>query len=158
MHQEIERKFLLKDDSYRRLATQVHHIRQGYLSLDPDRTVRVRQLDDEAFLTVKGRNAEGSVAHFEWEKPVSLSDAEALFPLCLNHLIDKHRYCVPWHELTVEVDVFHGDNEGLVLAEIELPREDYPLTLPAFIGEEVTHDARYYNARLSTCPYRQWHP
>ena len=156
MNQEIERKYLLADDSWRNLVTGVQHIRQGYLSLDPDRTIRVRRKDNQAFITIKGRNREGGISHFEWEHEISLADAEALFPLCLNPIIDKHRHLVPWQNFTIEIDVFHADNEGLVLAEIELPSENTPVSLPPFITSEVTDDSRYQNSNLSVHPYTSW--
>ena len=155
-NQEIERKYLLRDSSFRSLATAVQHIRQGYLCLDPDRTIRIRCKDDKAFITVKGRNAKGGIARFEWEKPLSQVDADALFPLCVGGLVDKERYLVPWDGLTVEVDVFHGANEGLVMAEIELPDEHTPVPDIPFLGEEVTADSRYYNSYLSSHPYTTW--
>lgn len=156
MNQEIERKYLLKDDSFRSKAVAVHRIRQGYLSADPERTVRIRQTDNKAFITVKGPNKNGSVAHFEWEREISVADAEALIPLCLNGVIDKERYIIPWQNLTVEVDVFHGENRGLVLAEIELPDEKTPVPDIPFLAEEVTADPRYYNSYLAKHPYTAW--
>ena len=146
---EIERKYLLHDDSYLGLATAVKYIQQGYLSTDPDRTVRVRRCDDKAYLTIKGKNKEGGVSHFEWEKQISVADAEALLPLCKGIIISKKRYLVPWRELTVEVDVFEGAHRGLAFAEIEIPSEDYEFELPPFIGDEVTADKRYQNSYLS---------
>lgn len=155
---EIERKYLVRDDSFLQLAKSKHHICQGYMSVDPDCTIRVRQKDEKAYLTVKGRNADGGIAHFEWEKEISAADAEVLLKMCQGKgKIEKDRYLVPWQGLTIEVDVFCGANTGLVMAEIELPDEAYPLTdLPAFIGEEVTADRRYYNSYLSAHPYTTW--
>lgn len=154
---EIERKYLVCNDSYLHLATAVHTISQGYLSSDPDCTIRVRRKDDKAFLTVKGKNTEGGISHFEWEKEISLADASALLSLCRKGLIEKERYLVPCGGLTIEVDVFHGDNEGLVMAEIELPSEDYNLPpLPDFIHTEVTSDPCYYNSYLSSHPFSTW--
>lgn len=146
---EIERKYLLRDDSYHDLAIGVKYIQQGYLSTDPDRIVRVRRCDDKAFLTIKGRNKDGGICHFEWEKPISIADAEALLPLCKGIIISKKRYIVPWGELTVEVDEFEGAHKGLAFAEIEFPTEHYELELPPFIGEDVTADKRYQNSYLS---------
>lgn len=147
--QEIERKYLLVDDSFKGYATACKVIKQGYLSLSERCTVRIRRSADKAYMTVKGQNAEGRIAHFEWEKEIDLQDFEALLPLCEGIIIDKERYIVPLGELKVEIDVFHGVHEGLVLAEIELPREDYQVTLPPFIGKEVTDDIRYYNSYLA---------
>lgn len=154
---EIERKYLITGNSFLTQAVAVHHISQGYLSVNPDCTIRVRRKDDKAYLTVKGRNPEGGISHFEWEKPITAQDAEALLSLCREGIILKERFLVPLGSLTIEVDVFHGANEGLVLAEIELPSEDYPLPpLPDFIGQEVTSDPRYYNSYLSTHPFTTW--
>ena len=169
INSEIERKYLLRNDSFRQMAVRKEHIAQGYLSVDPDRTIRVRHKDEKAYLTVKGQNREGSISHFEWEKEITVADAEALLKFISEtssprlgrgvggEVIEKDRYLVSWHELTIEVDVFHGQNEGLVLAEIELPSEDYRLPkLPDFIGEDVTSDPRYYNSYLAEHPYTQW--
>lgn len=167
---EIERKFLVTSDEFRQLATKVVRITQGYLSTNEMSTIRVRRWDNQAFLTIKSRGREGSCAHFEWEKEISLADAEALFPLVQSGLIDKTRYLVPLSDsdpiaqrsyspqggLICEVDVFHGENEGLILAEIELPTEDTSFARPSFLGDEVTQDKRYYNSYLSTHPYTQW--
>lgn len=145
---EIERKYIVRDYSFLNLATAVHHIQQAYLSTDP--TIRVRIKDTHAFLTIKGRNPEGSIAHFEWEKEIALEEAKSMLELATSNIIDKHRYIIPWDNLTIEVDVFHKQYEGLVLAEIELPSEDYPLPpLPAFISMEVTDNPQYYNSNLA---------
>ena len=127
--QEIERKFKVKSDTYKTLATKAIRITQGYLSSVPERTVRVRVKGDEA---------------------------EQLLTLCEKGMIDKTRYLVPCGELCFEVDEFYGDNEGLVIAEIELPSENTPFEHPEWLGEEVTNEARYYNAMLSKNPYKNW--
>ena len=154
---EIERKYLLKDNSYLKEATAVHHIRQGFLARGGGRVVRVRLCDDKGFLTIKtplNDNAkEPRLAHFEWEREIDKQDAIELLGHCLPCIIEKDRYIVPYGELKVEVDVFHGRNEGLVLAEIELPKEDYHFRKPDFLAEEVTGDKRYYNSYLSEHPY-----
>ena len=157
MNTEIERKYLVISDAFRQQASAVKRIRQGYLSVDPERTIRVRQLDDKAYLTIKAAAPEGSIARFEWEKTISLEDFEALFAHCLPGAIEKERYIVPLTDgLKAEVDVFHGANEGLILAEIELPREDTQVALPDFLGEEVTGDERYFNSYLVHHPYAEW--
>ena len=143
---EIERKFLVKDDSYLRLATAKREIRQGYLSRVKERTVRVRIADDTARITIKGVNHGSTRNEFEYEIP--LDDARQLLALCVPPIIEKTRHLVPWDGLTWEVDVFHGPNEGLVVAEIELPDEQHELSLPPFVGLEVTDNPRYYNANL----------
>jgi len=156
-NQEIEHKFLVVSDEFRQLATAVHHIRQGYLSVAPDRTVRVRQSDDRAYMTIKAAAPEGSIARFEWEKALTQEDFDALFAHCLPGSIEKERYIVPIEGgLKVEVDVFHGQNEGLVMAEIELPTEDTPFERPAFLGADVTGDPRFYNSYLTQHPFKEW--
>ena len=128
-------------------------IAQGYLSTVPERTVRVRIKGEKGYLTVKWRNAGIRRAEYEYEIP--LADAEAMLELCEQPLIEK-RYLVPCEGYTWEVDVFAGANEGLIVAEIELPAEDTPFEKPAWLGAEVSGDARYYNANLIRHPYRDW--
>lgn len=148
MAKEIERKFLVGDESYKALATENIEIRQGYLSTDPEATVRVRIAGDKAFLTVKGRNR-GAVRN-EWEYPVPASDAIAMLTCCGGRTVEKTRWIVPAENgLKWEVDEFHGRHEGLVVAEIELPAEDTPFVRPAFVGREVTGEPQYYNSALS---------
>ncbi len=156
MHQEIERKYKVYGEAYKTLATQVYHIRQSYLCRDVERTIRIRQRDNEAFLTIKGKPQAGLLGHFEYEHKVPQSAADGLFALCEAGIIDKHRYIVPYSDVIIEVDVFHGENEGLVMAEIELKSEDQYVDLPEWLGEEVTHDKRYYNAYLSEHSYNKW--
>ncbi len=166
MHQEIERKYLVCGEDYKSLATQVYHIRQGYLCRDVERTIRIRErktlnaehrtLNSEAFLTIKGKPQAGLLGHFEYEHKVPQSAADGLFTLCEQGIIDKHRYIVPHNDVIIEVDVFHGENEGLVMAEIELQAEDQIVELPAWLGKEVTHDKHYYNAYLSQHPFTTW--
>ncbi|MBR3566368.1 MAG: CYTH domain-containing protein [Paludibacteraceae bacterium] len=153
---EIEHKYLVSSVAYRTMATAVHTIKQGYLCTDPDCTIRIRQKDDKAYITVKSKPAD-NLSRFEWEKEISLDDAQNLFPLCKTAMIEKERYIVPWQELTIEIDEFHGENEGLILAEIELqtPNQIIP-PLPDFIGQDVSHDARYYNSNLINNPYKNW--
>lgn len=140
---EIERKFLVVDDSYKPLAQSKIEIVQGYLSTDPDRTVRVRICGDDAWLTIKSRN-HGCVRG-EWEYPIPMSDARQLLPLAKN-CISKTRYKYGrW-----EIDEFHDRHEGLVLAEIELKAPDEPFDIPAFIGREVTDDPKYYNSVIAS--------
>lgn len=146
---EIERKYLLADDSWKNLVTKQYDIRQGYLSRDPDRTVRIRQKGGKAFLTIKSRPNENGFAHFEFEKEVDLNDAAELFKLCLPGVIEKTRYIVPLEgELIAEIDVFHGRLEGLAFAEVELESETQLFTKPSFLGEEVTGNPKYSNANL----------
>lgn len=150
---EIERKFLVRDRSVLDRSTGTRY-RQGYLSRDPDRTVRVRQAGGRAFLTVKGRSEGATRAEFEYEIPAD--DVEPLLAMCEAPLIDKTRYLIDDAPRLWEVDVFHGANEGLVVAELELDAADRPVEVPWWIGEEVTSDARYFNANLVAHPYRSW--
>ena len=150
---EIERKFLLSGDGWRAGALPVRII-QGYLSRDPDRTVRVRRRGDEAFLTIKGRT-EG-VTRTEIELTIPPDQADELFALCLRPLIDKTRHLVEFAGSTWEIDEFHGENEGLIVAEIERPSEEAPFATPPWLGQEVSHDYRYTNSHLSANPYTTW--
>ena len=155
---EIERKFLVRSNDYKQQATSYSHIRQGYISSGHGRTVRVRQRDQQAFLTIKGPSLDGGLSRYEFEKEISTDEAAQLFRLCEPGIIDKTRYLVPSPDgrHTFEVDEFHGDNDGLVMAEVELGAPDEPFTKPEFIGEEVTGDRRYYNSHLRMYPYRLW--
>lgn len=153
--QEIERKFLVTDDSYRSLAVSHSEILQGYICSGHGHTVRVRIRGGKGYLTIKGPSTDG-ISRFEWEKEITLQDARELFTLCRTGRIEKTRYLVPNGRHTIEVDEFHGDNEGLVFAEIELSDVDEPFELPPFLGAEVTGDPRYYNAYISKHPYLTW--
>lgn len=144
---EIEHKYLV-DGPYKHLATEVHHIIQGYLSDSPERTVRIRLRDDRAFLTIKGQSSTSGLSRYEWEKEIPADEARELLELCLPGTIDKHRHIVLHDGHTWEVDEFHGHLEGLTLAEIEVESEETTYSLPAFIGKEVTGDKRYYNSQL----------
>lgn len=151
---EIERKFLVAGAAWRGQGKGTAY-RQGYLSVEPGRSVRVRLADDSAWLTIKGKT-EG-MARAEYEYPIPAADAaELLDALCLHPLIEKVRYCIEYGGHTWEVDEFSGDNAGLVLAEVELAAPDEALELPDWIGQEVTDDPRYYNASLQVHPYREW--
>ena len=156
MLQEIERKFKVKNDAYKAEAVKVVRITQGYLSSVPERTVRIRLKDEEAFITIKGATNNRGTTRFEWEKSISVSEALQLLSLCEKGVIDKRRYIVPVGKYTFEVDEFYGDNEGLVMAEIELPDENTTFTKPDWLGEEVTGDGRYYNAMLVKKPFKHW--
>lgn len=151
---EIERKFLVSGKGWQKGAS-VTRYRQGYLSFDPERSVRVRLAEDQAFLTIKGKS-EGA-ARVEFEYPLPVADAvELLEGLCRKPLIEKDRYRVPYAGLTWEVDVFLGANAGLVLAEVELESADRKIELPPWVGEEVTGDRRYFNLYLVQYPYSTW--
>ena len=151
---EIERKFLVKNDAWKRLAQGVL-LRQGYLSSAPERIVRVRIEGEAAMLTIKGRTA--GATRNEWEYPIPMPDAQAFLDgLCERPLIEKKRYRISFEGMVWEVDEFQGENAGLVVAEIELASEDQVFAKPEWIGEEVTHDPRYFNASLLRHPYCQW--
>jgi len=155
---EIERKFLVKAEAcdeqvLRRLAVRSHEIEQGYLCKDPDKTIRVRIQDRQAFLTIKSGKLRDGLARFEWEREIGLSDAQELIRLCLPGVLHKTRYIIPaasykGAERKWEVDVFHGRKAGLWLAEIELGEEQEPFERPEWLGEEVTGQPQYYNANM----------
>ena len=151
---EIERKFLVRGDGWRSQGRPVL-LRQGYLSSDPDRIVRVRIEGDAAVMTIKGRSK--GATRGEWEYPIPMQDAKAfLEQLCEQPLIEKTRTRVEHEGMVWEVDEFLGDNAGLVVAEIELESEDQTFSWPEWVGEEVTHDERYFNANLIRHPYSKW--
>ncbi len=154
MGKEIEKKFLVKGDSWRENATAVL-FRQGYLSTIKERTVRVRTIDSKGFLTIKGITVGATRAEYEYE--ISVSDAnEMLDSLCEKPIIEKNRTKVEYKGLIWEVDEFFGENEGLIFAEVELDSEDQHINLPEWIGEEVTGDPRFFNSNLIKNPYKKW--
>lgn len=154
MAQEIERKFLVKGTEYKRLAQGILY-RQGYLSRQRERVVRVRVVGDQGYLTIKGINRGAERDEFEYAIPVS--DANLILTnLCEQPLIEKYRYRISWGKHVWEIDEFLGDNEGLVLAEIELQTADEQFEIPSWIGEEVTADPRYFNSNLSLHPFKYW--
>lgn len=153
---ETERKYLVINDSFKNEATASFAIAQGYISTDPDRTVRVRLKGNDAFITIKGKSSDDGLSRYEWEKSIPKEEFDELIQLCLPGTIQKTRYLVPWGKYTVEVDEFIDLNSGLVIAEIELDMDDIIGDLPAWIGQEVTGDAKYYNSQLMIRPYSQW--
>lgn len=154
---EIERKFLVKGD-YKKYAFSASRITQGYICAASGRTVRVRIRDDKGYLTIKGPSDSEGLGRFEWEKEISLEDARELMKLAQTGFIDKTRYLVHNSDgiHVWEVDEFHGDNEGLTMAEIELGDADESFDKPEWLGEEVTGDRRYYNSHLTVNPYKDW--
>lgn len=156
MSQEIERKFLVTDDSYRRLARAKSRIEQGYICSARGKTVRVRIRDNKGYLTIKGPSNAAGTSRYEWEREIPLADAEELMKLCEPGRIEKYRYLADYAGHVFEVDEFHGENEGLVIAEVELCSETESVELPAFIGKEVTGQTRYYNSFLMKQPYTTW--
>ncbi len=153
---EIERKFLVNSDAFKTQAYSKKRIAQGYLNSDPERTVRIRIKDETGFLTVKGKGNESGMTRLEWETALPLSEAKSLLAICEKGIIDKTRYEVKIGNHVYEVDEFHGENQGLLLAEIELKSEDESFEKPDWLGKEVTNDQRYYNAYLSKNPFSGW--
>lgn len=152
---EIERKFLVRGD-FIADATESADIVQGYLTHDPERTVRVRIRGNRGYITIKGKPAETGIGRYEWEKEISADDARELLRLCEPYAVVKTRNLVPFRGHVFEVDVFHAENEGLVMAEIELGSENEAFERPEWLAEEVTADPRYYNSYLSVKPYSRW--
>ena len=155
MSLEIERKFLVSGD-YKSLSTSHSHIVQGYICSDRGRTVRVRLRDDQGFLTIKGPSLDGGLSRYEFEKPITRDEAISLMHLCEPGVIDKIRWLVPIGAHTYEVDEFFGENEGLVVAEVELSAPDEPFEKAPFLAQEVTGDRRYYNSELRIRPFTKW--
>lgn len=153
---EIERKFLVNSDAFIALAFAKNKIAQGYISTIPERTVRVRIKGNRGFLTIKGAGNNAGLTRYEWEKEIDLVDAEQLLKLCEKGVIDKVRHEIRVGNHVYEVDVFYGENQGLVIAEIELETENEAFEKPEWLGIEVTGDERYYNAYLSKNPYSGW--
>ena len=153
---EIERKYLVLSESFKNQAFKKTHIVQGFLSTHPERTVRVRIKGEKGFLTVKGISNETGTTRLEWEIKISVSEAEILLTLCKPNHIEKIRYEVRVENHIFEVDEFLGENEGLILAEIELTSENEIFIKPEWLGKEVTGDVRYYNSQLSKIPYKNW--
>ena len=153
---EIERKFLVKDESYKEMAFKSDRIAQGYICRQGGNSTRVRVRGDKGYLTIKGPSIDGGLSRYEWEKEIPASEAWELMKLCPTPIIDKTRYLVDFEGHTFEVDEFYGDNAGLVVAEVELSTPDEEFKRPVFLGEEVTGDGKYYNSSLSRFPYKCW--
>ncbi|WP_413999608.1 CYTH domain-containing protein [Flavobacterium sp. W1B] len=153
---EIERKFLVTSDQFKKEAFAQNRIKQGYLSSVPERTVRVRLKGNKAYITIKGISNEAGMSRFEWEKEIPVDEAEKLLLLCEKGIIDKTRFDVKVGNHIYEVDEFYGDNQGLLIAEVELQSETETFEKPNWLGKEVTSDKRYYNSHLSIIPYKNW--
>ena len=153
---EIERKFLVISDEYKQIAYKKSYIKQGFLNSKKERVVRVRIKDDTGFLTIKGVSNESGTTRFEWEKEIDLKEAQDLFNLCEEGIIEKYRYLVKSNNHVFEVDEFLGENKELVVAEIELEDENESFTTPTWLGKEVTGAIKYYNSNLSKLPYTKW--
>ena len=152
---EIERKFIVTGE-WKHLATSKTHIEQGYFDTAPGCTVRIRIRDDKAYLTIKGPSADGGLSRYEFETQIPMDDGREMMKLCRPGRIDKTRWLVPNGRHTIEVDEFHGDNDGLIMAEIELNAPDEPYERPDFLGQEVTGDPRFYNKALMSRPFCLW--
>ena len=153
---EIERKFLVLSEAFKKEATKKTRIVQGFLNTHKERTVRVRIKGEQAFLTVKGISSSNGLSRFEWEQEIAVKDAEKLLKLCEKGIIDKIRYEIEAGNHIFEVDEFFGDNEGLIVAEVELKDENDSFEKPLWLGKEVTGDMRYYNSQLSKLPFKKW--
>jgi adenylate cyclase len=156
MAQEIERKFLVKNDDFKKESFKNTKIVQGFLSTVPERTVRIRIKGDKGFITVKGIGNESGTSRFEWEKEISIEDATDLLKISEPGVIDKTRFNVKSGGHIFEVDEFYGENDGLIVAEVELTAEDENFTKPSWLGEEVTGQVKYYNSMLMKNPYKNW--
>lgn len=153
---EIERKFLVNGTDFTKEAFKYSRISQGYLCKDPKRTVRVRIKENQGYITIKGEGDITGTSRFEWEKEIPLEEAKELLDLCLDFVIDKTRYFIQTGVHIFEVDVFHGANQGLIIAEIELSRIDETFTKPYWLGQEVTGELKYYNSHIASVPFCNW--
>lgn len=153
---EIERKFLVNSTLYKQEAFKSTRIIQGFLNTNPERTVRIRLKGENGFITVKGKSTTNGLSRFEWEKEISKQEAEALLKLCELGIIDKMRFEINVGNHTFEVDEFYGDNDGLVVAEVELSAENEVFKKPIWLGEEVTGITKYYNSQLNKYPFKTW--
>jgi adenylate cyclase len=156
MSLEIERKFLVKNEEFKKEAYQKKLLKQGYLNSDKNRTVRVRIADDKGFITIKGKSNTTGTTRFEWEKEIDTLEAEQLLLLCEPSIIDKTRFYVKSEHHIFEVDEFYSDNQGLIVAEIELNSENEQFKKPSWLGKEVTGNIKYYNSSLSKNPFKNW--
>jgi adenylate cyclase len=153
---EIERKFLVNDVTFIKQSFKKSHIKQGFLNTNKHRTVRIRIENNKGFLTVKGITNKNGMSRFEWEKEISITDAERLLLLCEDIPIEKNRHYVKNKQFILEIDVFLGQNKGLIVAEIELNSESDVFHKPEWLGEEVTGNIKYYNSCLSKKPFSSW--
>jgi len=154
--QEIERKFLVTSEKFKAQASKKTLFIQAYLNTHPARTIRIRISGDKAFMTIKGKSSESGLSRFEWEKEIPVTEAKELLKLCEPGKIEKYRYLIPFGDHTYEVDEFLEDNEGLVIAEVELESEEETFKKPDWLGEEVTGNLDYYNSNLIAKPYKSW--
>tara|TARA_R110001632_G_scaffold8386_2_gene33115 strand:+ start:11650 stop:12123 length:474 start_codon:yes stop_codon:yes gene_type:complete len=156
MNLEIERKFLITNSNFIKDSFQKKYIQQGFLNSDKNRVVRVRIIDNKAYLTIKGISDKSGTTRYEWEKEISPIDAKELIEICEKGIIEKYRY---YHKLgnhIFEIDEFLGDNEGLIIAEVELKNKNESYLKPSYLGKEVTGEEKYYNSSLSKHPFKNW--
>jgi CYTH domain-containing protein len=153
---EIERKFLVNSNDFKKEASKSYSIKQGFLNSHEERTVRVRLKNDKGYLTIKGKSSEDGLVRFEWETEITKQEAEQLLALCEDGIIDKIRHEVNFGNHTFEIDEFFGENDGLVIAEVELRSTNEEFNKPGWLGNEVTGDIRYYNSQLSKQPFKNW--
>jgi CYTH domain-containing protein len=156
MQIEIERKFLVKNNSFKNEAFKSLTIKQGFLNSNKNRIVRIRIVDDNGLITVKGKSSKNGLSRFEWEKKIPIKEAKKLLKLCEKEVIKKNRYLVKVEDHTFEVDVFKGKNNGLIVAEVELNHEEESFLKPDWLGEEVTGETKYYNSELSKNSFKKW--
>ena len=156
MAQEIERKFLVKNDAFKKESFKETKIVQGFLSTVPERTVRIRIKGDKGYITVKGIGNDSGISRYEWEKEITIEDATDLLKISEPGVIDKMRFNVKSGGHVFEVDEFYGENDGLIVAEVELSSEDEDFVKPSWLGEEVTGGVKYYNSMLMKNPYKNW--
>lgn len=153
---EIERKFLVDNGDYKAEAFQKDRIFQGYINSDPERTVRIRIRGEKGYITIKGKSSLTGMSRYEWEKEIPVEEALVLKKLCEPGEIEKIRYLVRFRELIIEIDEFLGENDGLIIAEVELQNEQTEIIKPSWMGTEVTGDKKYYNSYLSKNPFKSW--
>ena len=153
---EIERKYLVKNLEFKSFSREVKTITQGYINDDPNKSVRIRLIENNAYITIKGKPLNDGLSRYEWEKKISLDEGLDLLKLCKDQLISKKRYYINFKEFIIEVDEFLDKNKGLYIAEIELDSLNKKLRLPTWIGEEVTGINKYYNLNLISRPFTKW--
>jgi adenylate cyclase len=153
---EIERKFLVKNHSYKEVSYKCVSIKQGFLNSNKNRVVRIRVSDDKGFITIKGKTSDNGLTRYEWEKEIDLKEANSLLNLCEKGIIIKNRYLVKFKDWIYEVDEFNGDNFGLVVAEVELKSEEEVFEKPEWLGKEVTGVPKYYNSELKNNSFKNW--
>lgn len=153
---EIERKFLVKNTEFKKDSFQKKYLKQGYLNTNKERTVRIRVANQKAFITIKGKSNKSGTTRFEWEKEIAITDAEQLLLLCEDSIVEKYRYFIKNDAYIFEVDEFLGENNGLILAEIELDTEHANFNKPDWLDKEVTGEIKYYNSYISKNPFKTW--